>query len=319
MKLIIDKEFENLIPPLTAEEYEQLEENVKKEGCRDGIVVWGETIIDGHNRFKICTNNKIEFKVIRKGLKNREEAIEWIIRNQFGRRNLPSYERAKLALRLKPIIAERAKENQGGFKGNQYKSGVHQKSDKDQIETTKEIAKIAGVSHDTIHKVEVIEKEGSEEVKEQLGKREISVNKAYGEVRKGKTKVCSICGIEKPIDEFYKGKSKCKICHNQIRTHSIKDIKGNIIRSNDKVDELAKKHMSNIAETLYTDKKDLILTPDDMTEDLESFSDTFVRNATRITKEYNLEVTKENNKKIIAVLSEVEQAIKKIRECFLYE
>lgn len=39
--------------------------------------------------------------------------IEWIIKNQFGRRNLPAYERAKLALRLEPIIREKAKERQG--------------------------------------------------------------------------------------------------------------------------------------------------------------------------------------------------------------
>lgn len=82
-----------------------------------------------------------------------------IIKNQFGRRNLPAYERAKLALKLKPIIQEKAKENQKSTqligKGVQTKDMVNQKSDTPlkPISTDKELAKIAGVSHDTIHKL----------------------------------------------------------------------------------------------------------------------------------------------------------------------
>ncbi len=59
------------------------------------------------------------------------------------------YVRAELALRLKPVIAEKAKEKQSEAGG-----AVRQKSDKAAIDTKKEIAKAAGVSHDTIYKVE---------------------------------------------------------------------------------------------------------------------------------------------------------------------
>lgn len=96
-------------------------------------------------------------------LADRRSAIEWIILNQFGRRNLPAHERARLALRLKPVIAEKAKENQ--YSGvNQYTESLSQNSVKPsaRIDTQKELAKIAGVSHDTIAKVEKIEKSAPE-------------------------------------------------------------------------------------------------------------------------------------------------------------
>ena len=49
----IDDEFKNLIPLLTNEEFNQLEENILKEGCREPIVLWNDTIVDGHNRYEI--------------------------------------------------------------------------------------------------------------------------------------------------------------------------------------------------------------------------------------------------------------------------
>lgn len=38
--ITIDKEFKDLIPPLTAEEYAQLEENCVREGIRDPLTIW---------------------------------------------------------------------------------------------------------------------------------------------------------------------------------------------------------------------------------------------------------------------------------------
>ena len=123
----IDKEFQSLIPPLTAEEYAGLEESILSEGCRDALVVWGDTLIDGHNRYEICTKHGIPFDTVEMDFPTRDDVIVWIIKNQFGRRNLPAYERARLALRLKPVIAERAKEKM--HEGiNQY--SPCQKSDK---------------------------------------------------------------------------------------------------------------------------------------------------------------------------------------------
>lgn len=176
----IDSEFKGLIPPLTSDERQGLERSLLAEGCRDALVLWGDTLIDGHNRFEICTRNNIPFKTVQKEFADRRSAIEWIILNQFGRRNLPSHERARLALRLKPVIAEKAKENQ--YSGvNQYTESLSQNSVKPsaRIDTQKELAKIAGVSHDTIAKVEKIEKSAPEPIIEASRKGEISVNAAY--------------------------------------------------------------------------------------------------------------------------------------------
>lgn len=181
MKIVIDKEFKSLIPPLTQDEYAGLEESILKEGCRDAIVVWGETLIDGHNRYEICTKHGIPFKTMNAEFPDRQAAVEWIILNQLGRRNLPLYEQARLALRLKPVIAEKAKENVLATQKNNTAS-AHQKSEK-QINTAKEIAKVAGVSHDTIAKVEKIERQAAPEIKEQLRKGEISINQAVNVIK----------------------------------------------------------------------------------------------------------------------------------------
>ena len=173
MSITIDKEFKSLIPPLTADEYAGLEESILSEGCRDALVVWNGLLVDGHNRYEICTKHNTPYRTVERDFADRDEAIEWIIKNQFGRRNLPAYERARLALRLKPIIAERAKENQG------ERTDICQKSDRSSIDTKKELARAAGVSHDTIAKVERIEKQAPKPVINASRSGAISVNTAY--------------------------------------------------------------------------------------------------------------------------------------------
>lgn len=185
MDIKVRQDFKSLIPPLTSEEYEGLEQSIIKEGCRDAVVLWQDIIIDGHNRYDICTKHCIEFKTTFKDFNNERDVKEWMILNQFGRRNISAYDRSKLALQLKPIIAEKAKENQKIYGGNQYERAGLQKSAKVQpIDTRAELAKQAGVSHDTIHKVEVIEQKATPEIKEKLQRQEISINKAFQDIKK---------------------------------------------------------------------------------------------------------------------------------------
>ena len=179
MTITIDNEFKNLIPPLTAEEYAGLEQSIIEEGCRDALITWNGILIDGHNRYEICTKHNIDFETREFFFDSRNDVIVWIIKNQFGRRNLPAYERARLALRLKPVIAEKAKAQQVRTEENR----VCQISDKQAIDTKKELAKAAGVSHDTIVKVEKIEAIATPEVKEQLRKGEMSINQAYQSIQ----------------------------------------------------------------------------------------------------------------------------------------
>ena len=51
INLKIDPEFQSQIPPLTDDEFKQLEENILKEGkLISPLIVWGNTLVDGHNR-----------------------------------------------------------------------------------------------------------------------------------------------------------------------------------------------------------------------------------------------------------------------------
>lgn len=107
------------------------------------------------------------------------DAVIWIIKNQLGRRNLSAYDRSILALKLKPVIAAKAKEKQLSTL-KQNAETVSQKSDeREELSTKKEIAKAAGVSHDTIAKVEKIEQQATPEIKAALKSGEISINAAY--------------------------------------------------------------------------------------------------------------------------------------------
>ncbi len=88
VKLIIDNDFKQLIPSLSEEERCLLKENLIRDGCREPLSVWNNTILDGHNRYEICTRHQIPFSIQRIYLRNREEATVWICINQLGRRNI---------------------------------------------------------------------------------------------------------------------------------------------------------------------------------------------------------------------------------------
>ena len=242
-KLKIDEEFKNLISPLTTDEYNQLEENIKNEGCRDSLVVWNDTIVDGHNRYKICRENNINFGVKEMQFGSREDVKEWIINNQFGRRNLSLQQRSELALELESIYKERAKENKeiAGEKYGRNKKVLSNSTEPIKpIDTRKELAKLAGVSTNTIHKAKVIKEFADDETKQKSRNGEMTVNEAFTrtklkqegredileKVDKGELKLteafnnrkemkkCNICGDTKPVSEFFKGKSVCKKCFN---------------------------------------------------------------------------------------------------------
>lgn len=177
MNVTIDKEFRTLIPPLSEEEFNLLESNCIENGIQDSLKTWNGILIDGHNRYEIAQKHGLGFETEEMEFSGRTDVKLWIIKNQLGRRNLSAYDRSVLALKLKPVIAEKAKEQQGA------RTDICQKSDKSSIDTKKELAKVAGVSHDTIHKVETIENSGNEEVKQAVRNKEMSIDKAYRDVK----------------------------------------------------------------------------------------------------------------------------------------
>ena len=109
----IDPEFKAVCPPLTKEERGELRESIKRDGCREDILTWRGFVIDGHNRLEICEELHKPYTtrpIVE--LKSRGEVIEWILRNQLGRRNLTAMQRAELALKLKDAVAAEAKARQ---------------------------------------------------------------------------------------------------------------------------------------------------------------------------------------------------------------
>lgn len=96
--LKIDEGFKFLIPPLTEEECKQLTQNILRNGCIDAISVWAghDIILDGHTRYAICVKNGINYKLQPIELKSREDAINWIIDNQLGRRNITDSQKSYL-------------------------------------------------------------------------------------------------------------------------------------------------------------------------------------------------------------------------------
>ena len=115
--IVIDAKFAALIPPLSVEEREQLETNIVEHGgARDPLVVWereGKLIVlDGHNRYEICTRLGLPFDIHQLSLSKREKAADWIDRNQLGRRNLDATQMSLLRGRR----YNRTKGKQGGDK-----------------------------------------------------------------------------------------------------------------------------------------------------------------------------------------------------------
>ena len=86
--MIIDPEFQALLLPLAPEELAQLEANIIADGCRDPLVTWRGILIDGHNRFAICSKHGLEFQVVEREFPDREVVMDWMDANQLGRRNL---------------------------------------------------------------------------------------------------------------------------------------------------------------------------------------------------------------------------------------
>ncbi|RYC67062.1 ParB N-terminal domain-containing protein [Spirosoma sordidisoli] len=96
-------ELQAFIPPLLPDEQAQLENNIRKDGCREALLVWETTegslagsddispvyvLVDGHNRYGICQRFGIDFRVNLVSFSGMDEVRSFMIENQLGRRNL---------------------------------------------------------------------------------------------------------------------------------------------------------------------------------------------------------------------------------------
>ena len=153
INLKIDPEFQSQIPPLTDDEFKQLEENILKEGkLLSPLIVWNNILVDGHNRYAILQKHpEIYFSTMPLRFENREEAIAWICRNQLGRRNLsPEQKRYLLGKQY-----EAEKKAAKIFRGNQYtlakkSGGAHDDNHHSGKKTCDRIAEENGVSRASV-------------------------------------------------------------------------------------------------------------------------------------------------------------------------
>ncbi len=191
----IDEEFKNLIPKLTDDEIKQLEENILEEGCREPLVIWNNTIIDGHNRYKICTENNIDFKTVEKNFNNREEVKMWIYKNQLARRNLNDAQKIEIAKKIKEGESKLAREKQlSKLKQNNVNANLAQmentvyvnstqteegNDEAEKINVNKEIADMVGVSECTVARYNTIQNKAPEEIQNAVKDNVISINKGY--------------------------------------------------------------------------------------------------------------------------------------------
>lgn len=181
--LKIDPDFQKLIPPMSPDEYKGLEENLIANGCEDALVVWNGTIVDGHNRYKICHQHNIPFAVRDGAFESKDEATIYIIRRQFDRRNLDIRDRVKLVLTLEPLITEKAKERKWrGKKENDL--GMHACQGAENGRTNRMLAKIAGVGSSSVQQYRTVLREGTPEIKQKLDNKEIAIRAAFNETKK---------------------------------------------------------------------------------------------------------------------------------------
>lgn len=196
MKLSINEELRKLIPALQAEERDLLEISILKEGCRDSIIIWNNTIIDGHNRYEICVEHEIPFDTKEIEFKNISEAKNWMIDNQLARRNLTDSQR-------RYFIGKRYEEEKNTHGGDRKSSGksCHLKK------TADDIARDNNVSERTVRNnadyskaIDEIKKE-EPEIADKILSEEITLNnkevfelrdtepterkRVYGEISKG--------------------------------------------------------------------------------------------------------------------------------------
>jgi len=108
MDIVVNEELKAYIDPLTPDEYEALERSLLAEGCRDSLVLWGNVLVDGHNRYGICRKHDLPFNTVQNTrFQSMEDVHLWMIEQHLGRRSVSDFQRGVLALRKREILAER--------------------------------------------------------------------------------------------------------------------------------------------------------------------------------------------------------------------
>ena len=178
------KELEVLIPPLTSEEFKQLERNILEEGIRDPLVTWNGILVDGHNRYRIAQEYDIDFTTVEKEFADMNAVKEWMVNNQLGRRNLPEFVRGELLSYVREMRKIEGKEKQLLTLNKGKESPVLSNIDKTEHNTRNEFAEKLGWSTGKTGMFDVVTKKAPEELKVKLRTGEVNIHQAYKEIKK---------------------------------------------------------------------------------------------------------------------------------------
>ena len=108
MNIVVQEDLKTYIDPLTPDEHDALERSLLAEGCRDALVLWGDILVDGHNRYGLCQKHGLPFNTVQNPrFRTIEDVHLWMIDQHLGRRSVSDFQRGVLALRKKEIVAER--------------------------------------------------------------------------------------------------------------------------------------------------------------------------------------------------------------------
>ena len=108
MNIVVQEDLKSYIDPLTPDEHDALERSLLAEGCRDALVLWGDILVDGHNRYGLCQKHGLPFNTVQNTrFRTIEDVHLWMIDQHLGRRSVSDFQRGVLALRKKEIVAER--------------------------------------------------------------------------------------------------------------------------------------------------------------------------------------------------------------------
>lgn len=199
-ELKIDPELRDLLPPITSEEYKQLEKNILKNGFDKNfpIMEWNGFIVDGHNRYDICKKNNVtDYTVGTLAYETKEEVMEWMLDIQLGRRNLSPIQRIAVAEKYRPIYEKQAKENQskagGDKKSVEYKKSIAENlpqavEQKRNPTTDSKLASIAGVSEKTYRMGAKVLHSDNSELKQRVLSGDMSINAGYNKIRENEKK-----------------------------------------------------------------------------------------------------------------------------------
>jgi len=185
MNITVLDELRVYIDPLTPDEYAALERSILAEGCRDALVLWGEILVDGHNRYSICSKHGLPFQTVQNTrFQSMEDVHLWMIDQHLGRRSVSDFQRGVLALRKKEILEKRPKPlptpvaDAAAAAVDALAPSAAPPEPEPRLASREAIAKVARISSATVAQIEKIQKAAAPELVEAVKTGTVSISAA---------------------------------------------------------------------------------------------------------------------------------------------